>query len=311
MIHKPVLLKEAINNLKLKEGMIVVDATLGGGNYSREILKKIGKKGKLIAIDKDEKSVNNFQKFINRKNLKNVYLFQGSYVELNKFLKKIKVKKINAVVADLGLSTDQLEDKRRGFSFQKKQALLDMRMDQTQGMTAKQIVNQYSEKRLAEIFWKYGNEKFSRSIAKAIVNQRRAYPLETVEDLLQVIQSAIPVKFQHQKIHWATKVFQALRIEVNQELKELKEFLQISIDSLLKKGRLVVVSFHSGEDKIVKGIFRENARGCICPKEFPVCRCGHKAKIKIITRHPVIPSEQEVKKNPRARSAKLRVVEKI
>ncbi len=311
MIHKPVLLKEIIQKLKINKNAIVVDATLGGGSYSKVILNKIGPKGKLIAIDKDILAIDNFKKKIKKQ--RNVFLFQDSFSNLDKILASLTIKKVNNIVADLGVSSDQLESKERGFSYKYEDAPLDMRMNYSQKLTAEQVINSYTETQLKKIFWEYGNEYFSRNIAKNIVRTRQKKKIKTVGDLMLIIQKSIPQKNQQKnfRIHWATRTFQALRIEVNHELEDLKKFLEISIDRLKKGGRLGVVSFHSGEDKLVKKIFQENARGCICPENFPVCRCGHTSKVKIINSKPIVSSEKEVENNFRARSAKLRLVEKI
>jgi len=309
-IHKPVLLEEVIENLKLKNGDVVVDATLGGGGHSREILEKIGDEGVLIAIDQDINAIEEFK--VKSEKLKaqgKIFLVNDNFANLDKILADLKIEKVDKIMADFGISSDQLEAER-GFSFQK-DAPLDMRMDQKGEITAEKIVNDYFEEELARIFSEYGEEKFAKKIAREISKQRKAKPIKTTFDLVSIIGNSIPEKYKHQKIHFATRVFQALRIEVNGELEKIKEFIPKTIEVLNKKGRLAVITFHSGEDRIAKEIFRENARGCICPPNFPVCRCGNKPKIKIVNKKPILPSAGEVGSNPRSRSAKLRIIEKL
>lgn len=324
-IHKPVLLKEAIELLNLKPGMTVVDATLGGGGHSIEILKRIMPSGNLIAVDQDEEAVKEFQ--IKLKGLKlnlkkeNVVLANDNFARLKNILERLKIKKVGAVIADLGISSDQLENAKRGFSFMK-DGPLDMRMGKSlritnlyestnNKLTAKSIVNGYPEKELVRVLREYGEEKYAKIIAREIRKRREIREIRTTKELVEIIGQAIPEKYKHQKINFATKTFQALRIEVNSELENLKKFLSEAVEVLEKSGRLAVISFHSGEDRIVKNFFRENARGCVCPPNFPICRCGKKKTLKIIARKPIAPSEEEIRDNPRARSAKLRIAEKI
>lgn len=329
-IHKSVLLEEAIENLKLKSGDIVVDATLGGGGHSSEILKKIGPGGILIGIDSDVDAINRFKfpisdfqpclsagRFPNKSQIKNpkfkiqgnVCLVNDNFSNLDSILKELDIKKIDAILADFGISSDQLEAER-GFSFQK-DAPLDMRMDQAGEITAEKIVNDYSEEELARIFSEYGEEKFAKRIAKGIAKQRKTRKIGTTFELVSVIQSYVPERYKHQRIHFATRIFQALRIETNQELEKIREFIPKAIEVLNKGGRLGVIAFHSGEDGIAKEIFKVNARGCICPSNFPICRCGRNPVVKIITRKPILPGEDEMEANPRSRSAKLRLIEKL
>lgn len=336
--HKPVLLKESIELLNLKPGMIVVDATLGGGGHSIEILKRIMPAGKLIAIDQDEKTVREFQKQLKslKLNLKkeNVVLVNDNFARLKNILDSLKIKKVypntnlgkhkvsngksfkkigvgvDAIVADLGISSDQLEDAERGFSFSK-DGPLDMRMNRKERLAAFDVINSYTEKELARIFKEYGEERYARNIAHAVTRKRKNKLISTTFELVSIVESAVPEKYKHGKIHPATKTFQALRIEVNRELESLKKFLSEAVEVLAEHGRLAIISFHSGEDKIVKQIFGENARGCICPPSFPICRCGKKKTLKIITRKPIVPGADEIKTNPRSRSAKLRIAEKI
>jgi 16S rRNA (cytosine1402-N4)-methyltransferase len=313
-IHKPVLLKEIIDNLNLKCGDIVVDATLGGGGHSREILKKIGKSGKLIAIDQDETAIKNFRKSFSDSSLdsqsKVIHLVQDNFSNLIKILGDEEVYSVTGILADLGISSDQLEDRKKGMSFQT-DAELDMRMDEKQKFTAKKIINEWSQEQIENILRNYGEEKFARNISKKIIEERKKKEIISTLELAKIIKKAIPVRFQPRKINPATKSFQAFRIAVNDELGHLEKFIPDAIASLQSRGRLAIITFNSLEDRIVKNIFRQNARGCICPKDFPICSCGNIGKVKIITKKPIIPSVEEVRDNPRARSAKLRVCEKI
>lgn len=307
-VHKSVLLEEAIDNLKIKSGDIVVDATLGGGGHSREILKKIGETGTLIAIDRDAEAIKKFK--IENGVKGKIFLINDNFSSLDSILKELAIEKVNAILADFGISSDQLEGNERGFSFQKDEPL-DMRMNRENGMTAADVVNSYEQEKLIEIFKKYGDEKYSVRIAKEITEARKIKEIRTTKELVEIISKSIPEVYKHQKIHFATRIFQALRIETNKELESIENFIPKAIEFLDKGGRLAVITFHSGEDRIVKEIFRENARGCICPPNFPVCRCGIESKIKIINKKPILPSEAEIEENPRSRSAKLRVIEKI
>jgi len=307
--HKPVLLRESIEGLNLKKGDSVVDATLGGGGHSREILKIIGKEGRLIAIDQDAAAVENFRKQLSSE-VDNVYLVKGNFSNIKNILGGMNILAAQGILADLGYSSTQLEDESYGMSFLK-DAELDMRLDKESGLTAKKIINEYSQANLERIIREYGEEKFAKNIAKKIIEQRKIKPIERTTELAEIINQAIPERYRHQKIHPATRTFQALRIEVNKELENLEKFIPAAINVLNPGGRLAIISFHSLEDRIVKNIFRENARGCICPPNFPSCLCGHQAKVKIITKKPIVPGTEEIAGNPRARSAKLRICEKI
>ena len=217
---------------------------------------------------------------------------------------------VNAIVADFGISSDQLENSGRGFSFQKDDKL-DMRMNPNEGRTAEELINNYPEEELERIFLEYGEEKYARRIARGIAEERKTKTIRTTSDLVSIILRSVPENYKHKKINSATKVFQAIRIEVNRELENIRKFIPQAIEFLDKNGRLAVITFHSGEDRIAKEIFRENARGCICPANFPVCRCGIAPKIKIINKKPILPTDGEIGKNPPSRSAKLRIIEKI
>jgi len=255
-----------------------------------------------------------FKNKIKKENLnikeENVYLVNDNFANLENILESLEIEGVDAIMADFGLSSDQLDDKERGFSFNS-QTPLDMRMDKSQELTAKDVVNKYSREDLNKIIRDLGEEKFAGRIAKKIAEAREIKEIESTSELLEIISQAIPEKYKHKKIHWATKTFQAIRMEVNQELESIKEFIRVAIEKLNSEGRLAVISFHSGEDRIVKNIFKEAQVNCVCPVEFPVCRCTTRAKIKNITKKPKVASEIELKENPRARSAKLRIVEKI
>ncbi|MDD5463864.1 MAG: 16S rRNA (cytosine(1402)-N(4))-methyltransferase RsmH [Candidatus Moranbacteria bacterium] len=313
-IHKTVLLKEAVEALNLKEGMIVVDATLGGGGHSLEVLKKIGKTGKLIAFDRDIDAIDRFKKRIEVGNAEvhdeNIKLFHDNYSALKDRLTSIDIFSVDAILADLGISSDQLVDEKRGISFQG-DAPLDMRMDMTKGITAAEIVNTYDEQDLIRVLKEFGDEKYASSIVRNIIAERSIKPFSYTTELVELIERSVPGMYKRKKIHPATKTFQALRIEVNKELEALSSFLSQAVEILKTNGRLAIITFHSGEDALVKWTLRENARGCICPPEFPVCRCQQKPIVELITRKPIVPSENEVLSNPRARSAKLRVAERV
>ncbi|HBB36426.1 MAG: 16S rRNA methyltransferase [Candidatus Moranbacteria bacterium GW2011_GWC1_45_18] len=350
MVHKAVLAKELIENLNLKPGMTVVDGTLGAGGHSIEMLKKILPGGKLISIDWDEGAIQNFQQRLKKEgyDIRNrafpapvasnandenasplafMPLFSGdkivgywcgvseNYANLDKIFEELDLNAADAILIDLGFSSDQIEDKRRGFSFLL-DGPLDMRYSpETQKVTAADVVNKYSEKDLADIFWKYGEEKYARRIAREIARVRisagRREKIGEVGKLVEIIFRSVPKNYKMGKIHPATRVFQALRIEVNQELENLKIFLEKAVNGLANGGRLAVISFHSLEDRIVKNFFRKEARDCVCPPKFPKCVCNHRRILKIITKKPIQPSEKEIRENSRARSAKMRVVEKM
>jgi 16S rRNA (cytosine1402-N4)-methyltransferase len=313
VIHKSVLLEESLEYLNLKPGDVVVDATLGGGGHSQEILKKILPEGKLVALDRDASAIENFREkiksFPEKPKAENWLLINENYSRLDEVLGENGISKINGIIADLGISSLQLDDGKRGLSFLK-DGPLDMRLDQREIITAQEIVNNYPEKELEKILRDYGNERYSRSIARKITQTRNRKIIESTSDLVEIIRSAVPKKYQFSKIHFATRSFQALRMAVNQELEHLEKFLSQAIEVLDSGGRIAVITFHSGEDRIVKQVFRENARGCICPKEAPICRCQHRPRIKIIARK-IMPSEDEIQLNPRSRSAKMRVAEKL
>lgn len=308
-VHKPVLLKESIEALNLKEGGIVVDATLGGGGHSLEILERIGKSGTLVAIDRDEHSIERFKKSYGNVFGGQIVLVKDNFANLSDILEHARISQVDGILADLGFSSDQLEEET-GISFLK-DAPLDMRLDREDSLTAEEVVNEYSQEELAGMLRKYGEEKYARRIAEEIEKRRKAGRIKSTLELAEIISEAVPPKYKHGRIHPATRTFQALRIEVNKELDNLQKFLPQAVELLGRGGRLAVISFHSLEDRIVKSALRENARGCICPNDFPQCQCGRAASIRIITRKPVRASQNEVNENPRSRSARLRIGEKI
>lgn len=306
--HISVLLDETIDGLDIKPDGIYVDGTLGGGGHSYEILRRLSPKGRLIGIDQDGEALKaageRLKKFENQ-----ITLVRSNYCEIDKVLKELNVEKVDGILLDIGVSSYQLDNLERGFSY-KSDAPLDMRMDTRQELTAADVVNTYSENELFKIIKDYGEDKFAKNIAKHIVLARKEKPLETTKELSEVIKRAIPMKVQAKGGHPAKKTFQAIRIEVNQELTVLKESIDKMIDLLKPNGRICIITFHSLEDRIVKTKFRENENPCTCPPNFPVCVCGKKSKGKVITRKPIIPSEDEIEENKRAKSSKLRIFER-
>ena len=306
--HISVLLDETIDGLDIKPDGIYVDGTLGGGGHSYEILKRLSPKGRLIGIDQDGEALKaageRLKEFENQ-----ITLVRSNYCEIDKVLKELNVEKVDGILLDIGVSSYQLDNLERGFSY-KSDAPLDMRMDTRQELTAADVVNTYSENELFKIIKDYGEDKFAKNIAKHIALARKEKPLETTKELSEVIKRAIPMKVQAKGGHPAKKTFQAIRIEVNQELTVLKESIDKMIDLLKPNGRICIITFHSLEDRIVKTKFRENENPCTCPPNFPVCVCGKKSKGKVITRKPIIPSEDEIEENKRAKSSKLRIFER-
>lgn len=306
--HIPVLLEETIEGLNIKENGIYVDCTLGGGGHSLEILKHLGPKGRLIAIDQDEEALLAAQERL--KDYKDqIYFIKSNFAYLDSILESLSIDKVDGVLMDIGVSSYQLDESERGFSYHQ-DAPLDMRMDQTAEISAYDVVNTYSKEELEVIFWNYGEEKWGRRIAEFIVDQRREKPVETTLELVEIIKKAIPKKIRMQGKHPARRVFQALRIEVNKELDVLESTISVAVDRLKPKGRLAIITFHSIEDRIVKSRFNEYAKGCTCPPEFPICVCDKKQEVKILNRKPITASEEELLSNHRAASAKLRVCEK-
>lgn len=316
--HIPVLLQEVVDGLSLHPGDIVVDATFGGGGYTKEILTRILPGGRVIAIDTDLSTLESFRKRVKedvflsqRLEKEELVLVHSNYSALESVLENQGIERIDALVADLGFSSDQIEASERGLSFML-DGPLDMRLNRETGITAGEIVNTFSLEALEKILRDFGDESECRRIAKALVKEREEKPFTTTDELREMIERVYPRgKRYKMKIHPATKTFQALRIAVNEEEKHLDEFLKQSGNRMKKGGRIAIVTFHSGEDRRVKQFWKEQAEGCVCPPGFPVCRCGNMPKVKILTKKPIIPTDEEIKKNPRARSAKLRIAEKI
>lgn len=309
-MHIPVLLEEVIKYLNPKPNKNYIDCTLGGGGHTKAILEKTGPQGKLLAIDLNKESLilakGKLEKFKTR-----IIFHQGNFSNLKKIAYEYKFNSISGILFDLGLSSDLLNESRYGFSFQVNGPLL-MRFDgRSDDLTAEKVVNNYSEKKLVEILWKYGEEKYAKKIAKKIVSERKKKAIKTTFDLTKIILKAVPKSYKTKKTHPATRTFQALRIEVNRELENLKKAIEQAKELLEPAGRIVCISYHSLEDKIVKKFFLQESKDCLCPKEFPVCRCGHKASLRIITKKPIVPSLVEIKQNLHSRSAKMRVAEKI
>ena len=306
--HQSVLLSECMESLNIRPDGIYVDGTLGGGGHSYEICRRLSDKGRLIGIDQDEAAIEAARARLGEFKDK-VTIIRSNYGNMKAELTKLHITAVDGILLDLGVSSYQLDNAERGFTY-REDAPLDMRMDQRQEMTARDIVNGYSESDLYRIIRDYGEDKFAKNIAKHIVSARSEKPLETTGELIQVIKAAIPMKVRAVGGHPAKRTFQAIRIELNRELDVLKDSLGDMIDLLDDGGRIAVITFHSLEDRIVKNIFKENEDACICPKEFPVCVCGRKSKGKVITRKPIVPSEEELLENKRSKSSKLRVFER-
>lgn len=307
--HTSILLEETIENLDIKKDGIYVDGTLGGGGHSLEICKRLGEGGRLIGIDQDEAAIEaGRQRLVDF--AEQVTIVRSNYCEMKQVLARLGIDKVDGILLDLGVSSYQLDTAERGFSY-REDAPLDMRMDRRQTQTARDIVNEYSEMRLYQIIRDYGEDKFAKNIAKHIVAARQEKPIETTLELSEIIKRAIPMKVRAVGGHPAKRTFQAIRIELNHELEVLQNSLEEMIDLLDDGGRICIITFHSLEDRIVKGIFRKNENPCECPPSFPVCVCGKKPKGKVITRKPILPSDREMEENSRSKSAKLRVFMKV
>lgn len=312
--HIPVLLDECLEYLKLKPNTTFVDATLGGAGHSLEVAKAIGVGGTLIGIDQDEVALAAASERLGAlpdDRRPELHLLRGNFGSLDDLLVQVEVPAIDAILFDIGVSSVQIDTPSRGFSF-KETAPLDMRMDPgTQTLTAEEIVNHYTAADLTRIIRTYSDEKWANRIAEFIVKEREREPIRTSDQLVEIIKAAIPASARRRGGHPAKRTFQALRIEVNSELDVLRSGLEAAIRWLAPGGRIAVISYHSLEDRIVKDTFRTFATGCICPPEIPVCTCGHVPIVKLVTHRPVVPTPEEVERNPRARSAKLRVAEKL
>ena len=308
--HKSVLLYEAIDSLNVKPDGIYVDGTLGGGGHALEVCRRLGEYGRLIGIDQDADAIAAASERL-RDYEDRVTIVRSNYEEIQSVLKDLGIEKADGIYLDLGVSSYQLDTPERGFTYREEDAPLDMRMDQRNTRTAADIVNTYSEFDLYRIIRDYGEDKFAKNIAKHIVRARETKRIETTGELTEIIKEAVPAKVRAVGGHPSKKTFQAIRIELNQELEVLNNSIDTMIDLLNPGGRLAVITFHSLEDRIVKIRFRNNENPCTCPPDFPVCVCGKVSKGRVITRKPVVPSEEEIEGNKRSKSSKLRVFERI
>ncbi|WP_040396818.1 16S rRNA (cytosine(1402)-N(4))-methyltransferase RsmH [Anaerococcus senegalensis] len=302
--HKSVLLNETIKNLNIKEYGVYADLTLGKGGHSKEILKRLSPEGLLIGLDQDKEAIKAAKE--NLKEFSNVLFFNENFEKISDVLDKSCLNMIDGALMDIGVSSYQIDNGDRGFSYMK-DGPLDMRMNKENELTAKQVINDYSLDELWEIFSKYGEERYSKTIAKSIVDYRKMHEINTTLQLRDIVMKSVNTNEAHPE----KRVFQALRIEVNRELEVLENTLEKIVDRLNKGGRLCVITFHSLEDRIVKNKFKEMSKKCICPPEFPVCVCNHEKKVKIISKKPILPSKSELKENRRSHSAKLRVCERV
>lgn len=308
--HKSVLLDETIESLNIKPHGIYVDGTLGGGGHAYEVCRRLDEHGRLIGIDQDADAIaaasERLYEFSNR-----VTIVRSNYANIQEVLSSLGILKVDGIYLDLGVSSYQLDTPERGFTYREEDAPLDMRMDQRNEQTAADIINTYSEFDLYRMIRDYGEDKFAKNIAKHIVKAREEAPIKTTGELNRIIREAIPAKVRAVGGHPSKKTYQAIRIELNQELEVLNQSIDTMIDLLNPGGRLSIITFHSLEDRIVKTRFRTNENPCTCPPDFPVCVCGKTSKGRVITRKPVIPSEEELEENKRAKSSKLRVFERI
>ena len=307
--HYSVLLNETIENLNIKPDGIYVDGTLGGGGHAYQVASRLGEKGRLIGIDQDKDAIKAAGERLAEFGDK-VTIIRSNYSNMKEELHRIGIEKVDGIVLDLGVSSFQLDTPERGFTYRDPDAPLDMRMDDRQSQTARDIVNGYSEMELYRIIRDFGEDKFAKNIAKHIVAARAKKLIETAGELTEIIRAAIPMKVQVTGGHPAKRTFQAIRIELNKELEVLQNNLDDMIDLLNPGGRICIITFHSLEDRIVKTIFKKNENPCTCPSDFPVCVCGKKSKGRVVGRKPILPSQEELEVNSRSKSAKLRVFER-
>lgn len=307
--HKSVLLYETVDELNIKPDGIYVDGTLGGGGHSYEIAGRLSEGGRLIGIDQDEDAIKAASKRL-EPYMDRVTIVRNNYCNMDKVLDELGIDKVDGIMLDLGVSSYQLDAADRGFTYNVDTAL-DMRMDQRQEITAKDIVNEYSEFDLYRIIRDYGEDRFAKNIAKHIVAARQEKPIETTFELNDIIKAAIPMKVRATGGHPYKRTYQAIRIELNKELEVLENSIDMMIDRLKPEGRLCIITFHSLEDRIVKTRFRNNENPCTCPPSFPACVCGKVPKGRVITRKPVVPTDEEINENSRSKSSKLRVFERV
>lgn len=307
--HKSVLLYETVDELNIKPDGIYVDGTLGGGGHSYEIVKRLSGGGRLIGIDQDEDAIKAAGKRL-EPYMDRVTIVRNNYCNMDKVLDELGIDKVDGIMLDLGVSSYQLDAANRGFTYNVDTAL-DMRMDQRQEITAKDIVNEYSEFDLYRIIRDYGEDRFAKNIAKHIVAARQEKPIETTFELNDIIKAAIPMKVRATGGHPSKRTYQAIRIELNKELEVLENSIDMMIDRLKPEGRLCIITFHSLEDRIVKIRFKNNENPCICPPSFPACVCGKVPKGRVITRKPIVPTDEEINENSRSKSSKLRVFERV
>lgn len=307
--HKSVLLYETVDSLNIKPDGIYVDGTLGGGGHAYEVLKRLGPKGRLIGIDQDADAIQAASGRLKEYGEK-VTIVRSNYRNIKEVLSSLGIEKVDGIYLDLGVSSYQLDTAERGFTY-RENAPLDMRMDQRNEKTAADIVNEYSEMELYRIIRDYGEDRFAKNIAKHIVKARQEKRIETTDELVEIIKAAIPARVRAEGGHPAKRTFQAIRIAVNSELDHLSQCLDRAFEYLAPGGRFAIITFHSLEDRMVKQKFADLAKGCICPPDFPVCVCGRTPRAKLVSRKPILPSEEELAKNNRSHSAKLRVCERI
>ncbi|NFO30336.1 16S rRNA (cytosine(1402)-N(4))-methyltransferase RsmH [Clostridium botulinum] len=306
--HISVLLNECLDALDIKDNGIYVDCTLGGAGHSSHILERLSNEGLLIGIDQDRDALKAAKERLKR--FENVKYVHSNFYDIDNILQNLDIPKVDGILMDLGVSSYQLDEGARGFSYMK-DAPLDMRMNRDNDFSAYEIVNEYSEDELYKIIRNYGEERFAKRISNCIVNRRSDKPIETTMELVDIIKAAIPAKARREGPHPAKRTFQAIRIEVNSELKILNQTIEDGVNRLKTGGRMAIITFHSLEDRIVKLKFRELNDPCTCPREFPMCICGKKPSVRLVSRKGIEPTKEEVEENPRSRSAKLRIIEKL
>lgn len=306
--HYSVLLDECIEALNIKPDGIYVDGTLGMGGHSLQIVKRLTT-GRLISIDRDERAISRAGQRL-AEYMDRITLVHGNFRDLHNILGNLGIDKVDGMLFDLGVSSPQLDETERGFSYMS-DAPLDMRMDESESLSAWFVVNKWPEEKLRRILWDFGEERYAPRIASAIVSKRELKPIETTLELVDVIKGAMPAAALREKQHPAKRSFQAIRIAVNDELEAISELMSTAADHLAEGGRLAVISFHSLEDRIIKNSFQSREKGCTCPRDFPICTCGFVQTLKTVSRKPILPSARELEENPRSRSAKLRVAERV